>query len=202
MSTLKNTITKMADDLTFNPQQTALVLIDLQKGILNMKGAPYDSSTVLSNAVRLIERFHEQQALVVLVHVGYSEDGHDAINVPTDASRTARDLPDDWMEFPPELTPQKQDLVITKRQWGAFYGTALDMQLRRRGIDTLVMGGIATNIGVESTARDAYERNYAQVFAEDAMTSMSTEAHGFSVEHILKRIGRVRSTEEVIEGMG
>jgi nicotinamidase-related amidase len=192
----------MPESLSINPEETALILIDLQKGILNIEGAPYDSSTVLSNAVRLVEQFHEQQALVVLVHVGYSEDGQDAINVPTDASRSARDLPDDWMEFPAELTTQPQDLVITKRQWGAFYGTALDMQLRRRGIDTLVMGGIATNYGVESTARDAYERNYAQVFAEDAMTSMSEEAHHFSVEHILKRIGRVRSTEEVIGGMG
>lgn len=188
----------MADSLSINPSETALVLIDLQKGVLNISGEPYDSSTVLSNAVRLVEQFHQQNALVVLVHVGYSEGGGDAINVPTDSSLSTRELPDDWMEFPPELTPQNQDIVITKRQWGAFYGTALDLQLRRRGINTLVMGGIATNYGVESTARDAYERNYAQIFAEDAMTDMREDAHDFAVEYILKRMGRVRSTEEIL----
>jgi nicotinamidase-related amidase len=191
----------MADALSIDPRQTALVLIDLQKGILNMPGKPYEPSSVLANAVRLVEKFHQKRAVVVLVHVGYSADGKDAIDVPKDASLSHGELPDDWMEFPSELTPQEHDVVITKRQWGAFYGTELDLQLRRRGINKLVMGGIATNYGVESTARDAFERNYAQIFAEDAMTDMSGEAHRFSVETILKRLGRVRSTDEIIEAM-
>jgi nicotinamidase-related amidase len=192
---------KMADTLSIDPQQTALVLIDLQKGILGMPGKPYDPSTVLANAVRLVKQFHQRRALIVLVHVGYSTGGKDAVDVPKDASLSHSELPDDWMEFPAELTPQEHDVVITKRQWGAFYGTELDLQLRRRSINTLIMGGIATNYGVESTARDAFERNYAQIFAEDAMTTMSKEAHRFSVETILKRLGRVRSTDEIIEAM-
>ena len=73
-------------------------------------------------------------------------------------------------------------MVITKHNWGAFYGTELDLQLRRRGVGTIVLGGIATNFGVESTARDAYERNYALVLAEDAMTSMSADLHALAVE--------------------
>lgn len=192
----------MTDTPSIHPDKTALVLIDLQKGILNISGEPHDCSTVLSNAVRLVEKFHQQEALVVLVHVGYSADGSDALNVPADAAGSSGGgLPDDWMEFPDELAPQENDLVITKRQWGAFYGTELDLQLRRRGIDTLVMGGIATNIGVESTARDAFERNYAQIFIEDAMTSTSTEAHQCTVEYILKRIGQVRSTSGILESV-
>jgi nicotinamidase-related amidase len=191
----------MADSLSIQPQKTALVLIDLQKGILGMPGKPHDPSDVLSNSVRLVEQFHQKQALVVLVHVGYSADGRDAIDLPKDASLSHGELPGDWMEFPAELAPKENDIVITKRQWGAFYGTELDLQLRRRGIDTLVLGGIATNYGVESTARDAFERNYAQIFAEDAMTDLSKEAHHFSVENILKRIGRVRSTDEILEAM-
>jgi nicotinamidase-related amidase len=192
----------MADTLSIHPEKSALVLIDLQKGILNLSGEPHDCPTVLSNAVRLVEQFHQQEAQVVLVHVGYSADGGDALDLPTDATgSSAGDLPDDWMDFPDELAPQKSDIVITKRQWGAFYGTELDLQLRRRGINTLVVGGIATNIGVESTARDAFERNYAQVFAEDAMTSTSAEAHQCSVEYILKRIGHVRSTDKILESM-
>ncbi|HYW36214.1 MAG TPA: hydrolase [Balneolaceae bacterium] len=191
----------MPDFLSMNPDQTALVLIDLQKGIINMPVAPYDSSTVVSNAARLAKSFRENNGLVVLVHVGSSANGEDMIDVPTDASLGGGERPDDWMEFAPELGPGNEDVIITKKQWGAFYGTDLDLQLRRRGIDTLVMGGIATNFGVESTARDAYERNYAQIFAEDAMTDMSDEAHQFAVENILKRMGRVRSTDEVIKAL-
>ena len=88
---------------------------------------------------------------------------------------TPRPRPADWAEIVPELGPEPGDLVITKRQWGAFYGTELDLQLRRRGIDTILLTGIATNIGVESTARDAYERGYRQVFVEDAMAAMGPD---------------------------
>ncbi|MGO9757626.1 MAG: isochorismatase family protein, partial [Roseiarcus sp.] len=89
-------------------------------------------------------------------------------------------------------------IVITKRQWGAFYGTELDLQLRRRGIGTVVLAGVATNFGVESTAREAWQHNYAVVVAEDAVTSLSEELHRFSIDKILPRIARVRSTAEIV----
>ncbi len=98
----------------------------------------------------------------------------------------------------PELDRQPRDIVILKRQWGAFYGTALDLQLRRRGIKTLVYGGIATNFGVESTARDGYERGFEQLFVEDAMSGLTEGAHAFAVTTIFPRMGRVRSTEDVL----
>ena len=94
---------------------------------------------------------------------------------------------------------EAQDTVITKRQWGAFYGTELDQLLRRRGINTLVLGGIATNFGVESTARAAFDRGYALVFAEDAMSSFEAEAHAFACRTIFPRMGRVRSTRTLID---
>lgn len=191
----------MPDSLKLDPSTTALVLIDLQKGILNYPTAPHPSATVLANAVRMAESFREHGSQVVLVHVGYSADGGDALNVPTDQSFSGHERPDDWMEFPEELGPRDRDIVITKRQWGGFYGTELDLQLRRRGIDTLVMGGIATNFGVESTARDAYERGYAQVFPEDGMAGLSEEAHNFAIKNILPRIGRVRSTDEILDAL-
>jgi nicotinamidase-related amidase len=103
-----------------------------------------------------------------------------------------------WDELAPDLEKSEKDILITKRQWGAFYGTALDLQLRRRGIRTIVIGGIATNFGVESTARDAYERNFGLVFVEDAMSGISAEAHKFAIGTIFPRIGRVRSTAEVL----
>jgi nicotinamidase-related amidase len=93
------------------------------------------------------------------------------------------------------------DITITKRQWGAFYGTPLDMQLRRRGTKTIVIAGIATNFGVESTARDAFERGYALVFVEDAMAGLSEGAHAFAISTIFPRLGRVRSTEDILNAI-
>ena len=91
--------------------------------------------------------------------------------------------------------------MVRKRQWGAFYGTDLDLQLRRRGVDTIVLCGISTNYGVESTARDAYERGYNQIFVEDACSSRGAEEHAFPFRAIFPRIGIVRSTEDVLRAL-
>jgi nicotinamidase-related amidase len=136
---------------------------------------------------------------VVLVHVGGAADGADRVRTTVDAPmRGSAPLAADWSELIPELGRQAGDLVILKRQWGAFYGTDLDLQLRRRGLTTIVLAGIATEFGVESTGRDAYERGYEIVFAEDAMTGRSAESHGNAVERIFPRIGRVRATQEIV----
>ncbi len=93
------------------------------------------------------------------------------------------------------------DCIITKKQWGAFYGTDLDLQLRRRDINTIVLCGIATTYGVESTARFAYEFGYQQIFAEDAITDRSKAAHDNAVNFVLKRIGRIRKTNEILNAL-
>jgi nicotinamidase-related amidase len=95
------------------------------------------------------------------------------------------------------MEPRPGDLVITKRQWGAFYGTELDLQLRRRGVDSIILCGISTNIGVESTARDAYERGYNQIFVEDATSTRAGEDHARVFATVFPRMGRVRSTAEI-----
>ena len=105
-------------------------------------------------------------------------------------------FPADWSELAPGLA-ESGDLRITKRQWGAFHGTELDLQLRRRSIDTIVLAGIATNLGVESTARAAFEHGYAVVVAEDACTSRSAEMHGFAVASIFPLLGRVATAEAI-----
>jgi len=186
-----------------NPPQldlrhTALVLIDLQKGITGLPVAPHSSADVIKNAAQLAARFREVGALVVLVRVAFSSDGGDALKPPVDVTINRGKPAADWAEIVPELSLSPDDIIITKHQWGAFYGTELDLQLRRRGISTIVLGGIATNMGVESTARAAHEHGYAQVLVEDAMSSMSEEAHLFSVRQILPRLGLVRSTAEVL----
>ena len=191
-------------ELRLEARQTAVVVIDLQKGITMMAaGNPHSSATVIANTVRLLKAARGKEALAVLVHVGGAADGADRVHTTVDQPmRGAAPPAADWSEFIPELDRQPGDVAILKRQWGAFYGTDLDLQLRRRGVTTIVLCGIATEFGVESTARDAYERGYELVFAEDAMTGRSAESHANAVERIFPRIGRVRRTEAIVAALG
>jgi nicotinamidase-related amidase len=178
-----------------------------------MPSVPIGASEVVANAVRLAGACRAAGMLVVLVRVTPSPDRRDALQPPADAPVPGGARPGqagaggsaqqgtpsaDFAEIVPELGPEPGDIVITKRQWGAFYGTELDLQLRRRGVTTIILGGISTDIGVESTARAAYERGYAQVFALDAMAARSTAGHAHAVGEILPRIGRVRSVDEIV----
>ncbi len=186
--------------LALDPRTTALVLIDVQKGVLSMPLAPYGAAQVVQNAARLGLHFDEVGALVVLVHVAFSGAAVDRLSQPVDAASPAAagGLPADGTEFAPEIAARRAGVVIAKRQWGAFYGTELDLQLRRRGVTTIVLAGVATNFGVESTAREAWQHNYAVVVAEDACTSLGEDLHRFAVDKILPRVARVRSTAEIV----
>ena len=101
-----------------------------------------------------------------------------------------------WTELADGLA-EPSDLRVTKRQWGAFYGTDLDLQLRRRGVTSVVIGGIATNIGVESTARAAHEHGYGVVLVEDATTGRSAEMHAFAFEQVFPMLARVAKADEI-----
>ena len=185
-----------------DPTTTALVLIDLQRGITSMDTAPLPAPTVVANATRLADAFRARRSPVVLVRVAVAPDGADALRPDADEPPLAPGTrPEGWSEIVPDLGPEPGDLVVTKRQWGAFYGTDLDLQLRRRGVTTIVLGGIATNFGVESTARDAYERGYRQVFVADAMAGRTAEDHEFALRRILPRIGRVATTDEALAAL-
>ena len=189
-------------DLKLDPRHTAIVVIDLQKGIAGRPGTPLATATVIANSARLLVAARAAGAQPVLVHVGFATDGADRLQSTVDQQmRGAGAMPPDWMELIPELDRQPSDVVILKRQWGAFYGTDLDLQLRRRGLTTVVLCGIATEFGVESTARDAYEHGYELIFAADAMTGMTAESHANSIERIFPRLGRVRSTEEIVTAL-
>jgi nicotinamidase-related amidase len=181
-----------------DPNKSALILIDLQNGVLQMPVAPHSAADVLAKAVSISEAFRNAGALVVLVRVE-SKPG-EAITAIVDQPRAANsNLPHDWAQIASELGPKESDVLITKKNWGAFYGTDLDLQLRRRGIDTIVLGGIATNMGVESTARSAHEHNYNVIFIDDAISGLSAEDHAFALNRIFPRIGRVSSTKEIID---
>jgi nicotinamidase-related amidase len=186
-----------------NAATTALVAIDLQHGIVAMKTAPYESADVVKRTKLIADALRARGGTVVLVRVHNSADGRDALAPLTDtpAPVSAVRAPN-WSQLVPELGVQDGDIVITKRQWGAFYGTDLELHLRRRGIRTIIMTGIATHIGVESTARDAYERGFDQIFVEDATSSPNEEAHKASFKLIFPRIGCIRSSEQVLGDLG
>lgn len=174
-------------------KSTALVLIDLQKGVLAMPVAPYPAALVYERSQKFAARLRAAGGLVVWVRVSFAGDFADAPHAKVDEPSNLGALPPGWDEFPHRLDPA--DVMVTKRQWGAFYGTDLDLQLRRRGIRTIVLAGIATSIGVESTARSAWEHGYELVICEDLCADRSAETHAFSFKHIFPRLARIASSQ-------
>jgi nicotinamidase-related amidase len=162
---LKSSIVTVMKNALIDRTKTALVVIDLQKGIVGRQTAPYPSDIVVKNAAALAEAFRKIGLPVFLVRVAFSPDGKDVLRPLVDVPWPTQTPPPDWTDIVPEMGPKLGDFVITKHQWGAFYGTELDLEFRRRGITTMVLCGIATNIGVESTARFAFEYGFNQIFA-------------------------------------
>ncbi|WP_229414548.1 isochorismatase family protein [Zemynaea arenosa] len=184
-----------------DPKTTAVVHIDLQRSNVARQLAPHSAQQVLDNCGKLADAFRHHGATIFHVHVLV----HEIVPREADKSLRAPDAPPpppDASELVEQTGPKHSDIVITKRQWGAFYGTDLELHLRRRNIKTLLMTGIATNFGVESTARIAYDQGYSLLFAEDAMTSFSAEVHDFAVRQIFPFMGHVRSTQEILAALG
>jgi nicotinamidase-related amidase len=176
---------------------TALVVIDLQQVNTTRQLAPHHTITVIENSVKIAKALRNKGGTVVFVRVDLAQ----MLHLSNDGSFRGADAPPppaSASELVSELNVQEGDFIVTKRQWGAFYGTDLDQILRRKSIRTLVMAGVATNFGVESTARAAFDRGYELVFAEDAMSSVTADAHSFAVKDIFPRMGHVRSTADVL----
>jgi len=177
--------------------KTALVLIDLQRGIAALPTA-HPAASVIANAARLLTAFRRAELPVVLVNVAFSADGGDRPHSRTDAPPPNLPSTPEFSEIVPELALAPSDIRITKRQWNAFYGTELDLQLRRRGVTGIVLGGISTSIGVDTTARAAYERSYNVAFASDSMTDRDPVLHECAITKIFPRLGEVATTDAII----
>ncbi len=189
----------MSNELKININKTALVIIDLQKGITSIPTEPNSSKNVIENAAKLLNSARIKNMPVFLVHVSPSPDMKDALRPISETSYQMSGYNPSWSEFVPELNIHPSDFLITKHQWGAFYGTELDLQLRRRGIETIILCGIATNFGVESTARFAFEFGFNQIFVHDAMAARSKEEHEYPIKYIFPRLGLIRSTDDVLK---
>lgn len=180
--------------LTQIDARPALVVIDLQKGIVSQAMVP-PAAEIVGKAVRLIAAFRAKNLPVVLVNVA----GRSPSRVE---NKSAFAPPADWATLVPELGVQPTDILVTKMNVGAFYGTNLDRDLRRHGVTQIFLCGISTSSGVEATARNAYDRGFNVVSVTDAMTETNPEAHEHAIRVQLPKISEVTSTDEVIARLG
>jgi nicotinamidase-related amidase len=171
---------------------TALVVIDLQKGLVGMP-LVHPIGEVVTRACALTTAFRKHGLPVALVNVDGGAPGR------TERPRPGGAFPDGWTDLIPELDRQRGDIVVTKRTWGAFASTDLEQQLKARGVTQVVVVGVATGTGVESTARQAYEAGFNVTLATDAMSDGRPEAHEYSLANVFPRLGETGSTQSIID---
>ena len=171
--------------------KTALIVIDLQKGIVALPTV-HPVAEILQRAGALAEAFRARGLPVVLVNVDGLAPGR------TEQARRIAEFPPGWTDLVAELNAQPGDHRVTKRTWGAFMNTDLDAYLKARDVTEVVILGVSSSAGVESTARQAYEHGYNVALAVDAMTDMNADAHFNSVTRIFPRLGETGTTAEIL----
>jgi nicotinamidase-related amidase len=185
--TKANTVT-----VTIIDPKAALIVIDLQKGIVSLPTVhPIDD--VVKHASSLADAFRRRRLPVVLVNVDAVTPGR------TEQTPRTRDFPAGWTDLVPELNRQPRDHLVTKRTWGAFTNTGLETHLKSHGVTQVVISGVATSAGVESTARQARELGFNVVLAVDAMTDMNADVHYNSVTRIFPKLGETGTTAEIVD---
>jgi nicotinamidase-related amidase len=177
--------------LTTLDPNTALIIVDLQKGIIALPTI-HRIGGVIERARMLADAFRERGLPVALVNVAGGAPGR------TEQPRHTPPRPQDWTELIPQLNQQSGDITVTKRTWGAFASTDLEAQLKARGVTQVVIAGVATGTGVESTARQAYEQGFNVTLAIDAMTDLRPEAHDYSIKNVFPRLGETGTSQDII----
>lgn len=178
--------------LTKLDPSAALIVIDLQKGIAGLPSV-HPMGEIVSRTARLARAFRQRGLPVVLVNVSGRAPGR------TEAGFPKFSFPPDWTDLVPELGQQPGDYLVTKQRVGAFIGTSLHETLRQRAVTQVFLAGVATSLGVESTARSAYDYGYNVVLVVDAMTDRDRDAHRHSVEKIFPRLGETDTTDNVLK---
>jgi len=177
--------------LTTLDPKTALIVVDLQKGIIN---SPFihPVAGVIERTCALLDAFRQRDLPVVLVNVAGGAQGR------TEQSRRFSTLPEGFSDLIPDLDRQASDIVVTKRTWGAFASTDLEARPKANGVTQVVVTGVATGTGVEATARQAYEQGFNVTLALDAMTDVRPEAHEYSLASVFPRLGETGSTQDIL----
>jgi nicotinamidase-related amidase len=180
--------------ITALDEKTALVIIDMQKGIVALPVA-HPIAGIIENTAKLADAFHKAGQPVVMVNVDPAKFKPSR----KESAPTLGSLPPDFIEIIPEIKTIDSDIFVTKSSWGAFETTDLDAQLKKAGVTGIVIAGVATSIGVEGTARSAAALGYNLTFASDAMTDMFADAHNHSFKFIFPRLGEVDTTENILK---
>ncbi|MES2426133.1 MAG: isochorismatase family protein [Bacteroidota bacterium] len=181
--------------ITALDKNTALILIDLQKGIVVYPTA-HPIQNILTNAAKLVAAFREAGQPIVIVNVKTAGAAWTKARKEPASPRPAPGA--DWLEIVPEIETEPTDIFITKHTWGAFFETDLHDELKKRGVTGIVIGGVSTSKGVEGTARQASELGYNITFAKDVMTDTIADAHTNSIKYIFPGIGEIGDTDDVI----
>lgn len=178
--------------ITILDPNTALIVIDLQKGIVNGNFI-HPIGEIIDRTRALMDAFRAKNLPRVLVNVAGRAPGR-----TEQAPRGNAVFSEEWTDLLPQLNRRPSDIVVTKRSWGAFATTDLERQLRARGVTQVVVTGVVTSGGVEATARQAYEQGFNVTLALDAMTDIREDAHEYCIRNVFPRVGETGSTEGII----
>ena len=181
------------------PARTCLLLFDFLVG--HAAKDPQSYAPVLANTAKLLAA-----ARATGVMVAYARADHRA-----DGGTTARTVHDSGPRPPlitsgtpdaaivPELAPRADEYMVPKHRWSAFHGTYLELALHARGVDTVILTGGSTEIGISSTAYAARDLDYNLVIVSDACTSAKRDVHAQLMREVFPRLARVRTTAQVLE---
>ena len=192
----------LKENMIFDLSKTAFVAIDMQKGIVNNGTlSPHTAQSILTNNDLLVRTLKRTAALKVLVNVDISTFPY--LSQQTDMGGMTASVPPEFTDLllKDSLKDTNNMLTITKYNPSAFFGTSLNLQLRRRGIETIILSGVATTNGVYATALDAFQHGYHVVLAEDACSDRDKESHQLFIKKIFPKTARVRSTKQIIEAI-
>lgn len=201
----------------FDPKKTALLVIDMQNDLAKT-GPDYfaplyqmvQSKNVIENFTKVVKGARQKGLPIIHIKTVHRKDNADVVPTVTDfmlQGLVPKEMPPILIEgtlgadFIEELQPATEDYVVAKRRSGAFYNTDLDLFLRTRGIDTLIVGGVVTNGCVENTIRGARERDYHVIVLSDCCAAVVAQAHDHAINNVFPGLGRVRASDEVLEVM-
>lgn len=194
-----------------DPSRTALLFFDMLNGHLK-KDDPETrerAAPVVRNATRLLQAARNKNVMVAYAYANHRDDNGTTAQTIRDTDNWMRPLSSDHKETRifgagswearviDELEPQPEDYMIPKFRWNAFHQTYLDLALRVKKIDTIIISGGSTDVGVASTAYCARDLDYNLVFASDASTSHQMESHHYFMRNVFPRMGRVRTVDEI-----
>lgn len=182
--------------LTTLDPRTALVVVDLQEGVMGAECAPFTTAQVLERSVALADAFRAHDLPVVLVRATGTAPGRS-----DRGSGARRVFPEGFDVLRPELTAGPH-LVVSKQTWGAFTGTDLHERLQALGVTQVVVTGVATSAGVESTARAAHEHGYHVGLVTDAMTDRDASMHENSTTKVFPKLAETGTTAELLDLLG